>query len=276
MAPEQIEGKEVDARTDIFAFGCVLYELLTGKRAFEGKSASTVMASVLAMTPQPIGELIPLTPPALERIVSRCLAKDPDERWQTIRDVARSCAGCRRAARRWVCPRSSRRSGRRGSGSRGAWRRCGARRRRVCGRVDAPRARAATRRALRVDSPENLSAPSPPVVSPDGRVHRVCGDGPEGKRLIWVRALDAVTPRALAGTDDVLRPFWSPDSKSLAFVGTGKLQRIDIAGGLPQVLCDCPGARTVRGAPKGSFSSTGAPTIRSGACRRPVEWRRRS
>ena len=88
MAPEQIEGKEVDARTDIFAFGCVLYELLTGQRAFEGKSASTVMASVLATTPKPLAELVPLTPPALDRIVSRCLAKDPDERWQTIRDVA--------------------------------------------------------------------------------------------------------------------------------------------------------------------------------------------
>ena len=88
MAPEQIEGKDVDARTDIFAFGCVLYELLTGQRAFDGKSASSVMASVLATTPRPIAELVPLTPPALERIVSRCLAKDPEDRWQTARDVA--------------------------------------------------------------------------------------------------------------------------------------------------------------------------------------------
>ena len=88
MAPEQIEGKEVDARTDIFAFGCVLYELLTGHRAFEGKSASSIMASVLATNPKPIAELVPLTPPALERIVQRCLAKDPEDRWQTARDVA--------------------------------------------------------------------------------------------------------------------------------------------------------------------------------------------
>src|SRR3954452_3579943 len=88
MAPEQIEGKEVDARSDIFAFGCVLYELLTGHRAFDGKSASSIMASVLATTPKPVGEIIPLSPPALDRIVSRCLAKDPDDRWQTARDVA--------------------------------------------------------------------------------------------------------------------------------------------------------------------------------------------
>ena len=88
MAPEQIEGKDVDARSDIFAFGCVLYELLTGHRAFEGKSASSIMASVLATNPKPIAELVPLTPPALERIVQRCLAKDPEDRWQTARDVA--------------------------------------------------------------------------------------------------------------------------------------------------------------------------------------------
>ena len=88
MAPEQIEAKDVDARTDIFAFGCVLYELLTGQRAFDGKSASGVMAAVLATTPRPLSEIAPLTPPALERIVSRCLAKDPEDRWQTARDVS--------------------------------------------------------------------------------------------------------------------------------------------------------------------------------------------
>ncbi len=88
MAPEQIEARDVDARTDIFAFGCVLYELLTGQRAFDGKTSSSIMAAVLATKPRPIEELVPLTPPALERIVARCLAKDPEDRWQTARDVA--------------------------------------------------------------------------------------------------------------------------------------------------------------------------------------------
>src|SRR5262245_30256814 len=88
MAPEQISGGEVDARTDIFALGCVLYELITGHRAFDGKSASSIMASVLATTPKPIDELVPLTPPALDRVVQRCLAKDPEDRWQSARDVA--------------------------------------------------------------------------------------------------------------------------------------------------------------------------------------------
>ena len=203
MAPEQIEGKEVDARTDIFAFGCVLYELLTGKRAFEGKSASTVMASVLAMTPRPIGELIPLTPPALERIVSRCLAKDPDERWQTIRDVASEL--------RWVVAgrieggSAGRRRGEaedaavagvgRGGGA-------GARGRRVCRRVDARRARC--RRAVvrfQLPTPEGVSGPGAPSVSPDGRYIVFSATDKEGKRLLWLRALDTFDARPLSGTD---------------------------------------------------------------------------
>jgi eukaryotic-like serine/threonine-protein kinase len=88
MAPEQIEGAEVDGRADIFAFGCVLYEMLTGRRAFEGKSASTVMAAILASSPIPIDQIVPLTPPALERVVVRCLAKDREDRWQSAKDVA--------------------------------------------------------------------------------------------------------------------------------------------------------------------------------------------
>src|SRR6185295_12598070 len=87
MAPEQIEGRDADARTDLFAFGGVLYELLTGQKAFEGKTPSSTMAAILATEPRPLRELQPVTPPALERIVRRCLAKDPDERWQTARDL---------------------------------------------------------------------------------------------------------------------------------------------------------------------------------------------
>src|SRR5829696_8158129 len=88
MAPEQIEGRDVDARSDIFAFGCVLYEMLTGQRPFDGQTPSSVMAAILATKPRPLEELLPLTPPALERIVSRCLAKDPEDRWQSARDIA--------------------------------------------------------------------------------------------------------------------------------------------------------------------------------------------
>ena len=87
MAPEQLEGQEADARTDIFAFGAVLYEMVTGKKAFEGKSQASLIAAILQSDPPPISALQPLTPPALDRIVGTCLAKDPDDRWQTARDL---------------------------------------------------------------------------------------------------------------------------------------------------------------------------------------------
>src|SRR6185503_3022195 len=183
-APEQIEGKEVDARSDIFAFGCVLYELLTGHRAFEGKSASSIMASVLATNPKPIAELVPLTPPALERIVQRCLAKDPEDRWQTARDVA--------AELQWVSQGGSRVglpavvTGRRRVREGIAWAACvlvslvaiafG-----VAWARRAPEPPALVRFPLPL--PRGLSNPSPPVVAPDGRKIAFAADG-DGKRLI--------------------------------------------------------------------------------------------
>src|SRR5262249_44591587 len=88
MAPEQVEGKEMDARTDIFAFGVVLYEMATGKKAFEGDSKASLTAAILTSEPPPITKIQPLTPAALDRVVKRCLAKDPEERWQTARDLA--------------------------------------------------------------------------------------------------------------------------------------------------------------------------------------------
>ena len=152
MAPEQIEAREVDARTDIFAFGCVLYELLTGQRAFDGKTSSSVMAAVLATKPRPIEELVPLTPPALERIVSRCLAKDPEDRWQSARDVA--------AELQWVSQGGSKVglpavvAVRRRTREEIAWAACargGPDGDRVFGRLDAASARAGAGRAISAD-----------------------------------------------------------------------------------------------------------------------------
>jgi Tol biopolymer transport system component len=238
MAPEQIEARDVDARTDIFAFGCVLYELLTGHRAFEGKTASSIMAAVLATKPKPIDELMPLTPPALERIVTRCLAKDPEDRWQSARDVA--------AELLWVSQ----------SGSKAGLPAVVSTRRRVREKVAwgataiaalaalafavgwirrAPQPAPIVRFPLVL--PATLQNVSPPVISPDGR-HIVFAAESDGKRMIWLRSMDALDPRPMPGTEGVYRPFWAPDSRFVGFIGGGKMKKADITGGPPQVICD--------------------------------------
>ena len=251
MAPEQIEAREVDARTDIFAFGCVFYELLTGHRAFEGQSASSVMAAVLATKPRPIEELVPLTPPALERVVSRCLAKDPEDRWHTARDVA--------AELQWVAQGGSKVglpavvSGRRRVRESLAWGACAIATVAAVGFAvawvkRAPEPAPIVRFPLLM--PAALQNASPPVVSPDGR-NIVFAATSDGRTMIWIRPLDALEPRVLAGTEGVIRPFWSPDSRFVAFVAGGKLKKVDIGGGPPQTICDAANGSD------GSWSSEG-------------------
>ena len=240
MAPEQIEARDVDARTDIFAFGCVLYELLTGQRPFDGQTASSVMAAVLATKPRAIDELVPLTPPALERIVTRCLAKDPEDRWQTARDVG--------AELQWVSQGGSKVglpalvSGRRRMRESIAWAACalaalGALAFGIAWMRRAPVPAPIVRFAL--TTPATVQNASPPVVSPDGRHIAFAADS-DGKRLIWIRPLDSLEPRPLPGTEGVLRPFWAPDSRFVAFMSGGKLKKVDISGGPPQTICDAP------------------------------------
>ena len=242
MAPEQIEGGEVDGRADIFAFGCVLYEMLTGRRAFDGKSASTVIAAILASTPTPIEQLVPLTPPALERVVMRCLAKDPEDRWQSAKDVAAELQWIGQGGSRVGLPAVV--TVRRRTRERLAW------------GVAAAAAIAATafavawvRRAPQsppvvrfdVPAPDGSTAIGPPAISPDGRLIAFTAVGASGRNQVWVRPLDAVQPRALSGTEGARRSvFWSPDSRFIAYAGEGKLRKVDVSGGPPQTICDAP------------------------------------
>jgi Tol biopolymer transport system component len=251
MAPEQIEGREVDARSDIFAFGCVMYELLTGRRAFDGQSPSSVMAAVLATKPQPIEELIPLTPPALDRVVSRCLAKDPEDRWQSARDVAAELSWIAQGGSKVGLPALV--SGRRRVRESLAWGACA-----VAALAAVGFAVAWARRApepppvvrFPLTLPPALQNASPPVVSPDGR-NIVFAADTGGQRTIWLRSMDTIEPRSLAGTEGVQRPFWSPDSRFVAFVAGSKLKTVDIAGGPPQVICDAPNGSDGSWSPEG-------------------------
>ena len=251
MAPEQIEGRDVDARTDIFAFGCVMYELLTGHRAFDGQTSSSVMAAVLAKEPEPIEKLVPLTPPALDRIISRCLAKDPEDRWQSARDVA--------AELKWVSQGGSQAglpamvSNRRRTRERLAWAVSG-----VAAVAALAFAVAWMRRApappplvrFQLVLPSTLQNASPPMVSPDGRNVAFAADN-GGQRMVWIRSMDSLEPRSLPGTEGVYRPFWSPDSRFVGFIAGSKMKKVDIAGGPPQTICD------VGGNGDGSWSAEG-------------------
>ncbi len=248
MAPEQLEGNEADARSDIFAFGAMLYEMVTGRKAFSGKSQASLIASILAADPQPISALQPLTPPALERVVRRCLAKEPDERWQTASDL--------RSELEWLAQGGSQ------PGVQAPARRRG--RERLAWGVSAALA-AATMALLIAFLQRAPEAPSPvlthvlppdgalfdftgfgagPVdVSPDGRRLVFAARTSEGKSLLWARALDAVEPRPLPGTEGGTYPFWSPDSRTIGFFAHGKLKRIDVAGGPAVTICEAPDAR---------------------------------
>ena len=244
MSPEQIEGKPADSRSDIFALGAVLYEMVTGKRAFEGKTAASAMAAVMERDPPPISSVQPLAPLALERLVKTCLAKDPDERWQTAHDLKLQLrqiieGGSQASAPVVVMPARKR-------GSKLPW---------IVVAVLGVIAVAAlfllyqeSQKQLpvlrvEINPPDklqfNLSGDhgGPAMISPDGRYVVFSAYGANGTQL-YLRALDATTPQPLAGTEGAMFPFWSPDSRSIAFFTDDKLKRIEVSGGVPVTICD--------------------------------------
>jgi Tol biopolymer transport system component len=239
MAPEQLEGQEADARTDIFALGAVLYEMATGKRAFEGKNRTSLIAAIVTSQPAPIASLVPATPPALDQVIRRCLEKDPEDRWQSARDVA--------AQLRWIAEPGSQAgvaapiTPRRTTRERLAW---GIAALAVLGAVATAAAallRPAARPPVIVSSivpPEAAAFDSSTVamaLSPDGSQIAFVARNAAGIGL-WVRSLDSAKSRLLAGTEDAECPFWSPDSRSLGFYARRQLRKIEVAGGQSEAL----------------------------------------
>jgi Tol biopolymer transport system component len=241
MAPEQLEGKEADARTDIFAFGVVVYEMTTGKKAFEGKSQASVISAIMSSDPQPMSSLQPMTPPALNRAVKRCLAKEPDERCQSAKDLTDEL--------KWIAEGGSQT----GTPAPTVARHKG--RERLLAAVAAfavaaaltlaflyfrhvPAEQTSTKLSVLPPATAVISSDSAPAISPDGHRLAFVARDTSGGSLLWVRPLDSLAAEPLAGTEEAREPFWSPDSRFLGFFSQGKLKKVDASGGPPQTLCD--------------------------------------
>jgi Tol biopolymer transport system component len=251
MAPEQIEGKEADTRSDIFAFGAVLYEMATGIRPFQGKSQISLASAILEQDPAPISAANARTPAAFEHIVATCLEKNPEDRFQTAHDIKLQLqwvatgkpAADQPAPAPAAPPASAKRTLR--------W---------IAAVVAALLLGAAGAILLRPQHPApsirtvmnpperthiNLTGDTagPPVVSPDGSAIAFAATGADGKTTIWVRPTSSLDARQIPDTDGAIFPFWSFDSRSIAFFADGKLKVVEVSGGSSQVIADAPFGR---------------------------------
>jgi serine/threonine protein kinase len=244
MAPEQLEGKDTDARTDLFAFGAVVYEMVTGRRAFGGGSSASVIAAILDKQPPAMSTLRPLTPSALDHVITTCLAKDADERWQSAADLKREL--------RWIADSGAK------PPSVGQVRSSLTSRAVVIAGVigvligsvvstavwNNIRARSTTPPLKVTRSIVSLPAgatlgvdDSSLALSPDGtRLAYIVRRG--DNRQIYVRVQDEFDAKPIAGTEGAASPFFSPDSRWLGFSVPGKLKKVAISGGAPQTICD--------------------------------------
>ncbi len=248
MAPEQLEGGEADGRSDIFALGEVIYEMATGRAAFSGKTKASLIASILSSDPKPISEVAPMTPPALDRVIRTCLAKDPDDRWQTAHDV--------RLQLQWIAEAGSK------AGVPAPVLAKRRNRERILGIAAAVALLVAVAFALaywrsartlpvvraELGAPENAhfnffgDSAGPPVISPDG-TRIVMSITAEGKTRLYLRSLSSPGFQALAGTENASFPFWSPDSQWIGFFAEGKLKKMNVSGGAPITLAEALDAR---------------------------------
>jgi len=237
MAPEQLEGKEADARTDIFALGAVIYEMATGKTAFSGNNRTSLITAILASEPPAMTSLQPLTPPALERVVKTCMAKDPDSRWQSAQDL--------KLQLEWIAEGGSQAgvpapvAARRRSREKIAWA--------LVGLLTLALLTVSIGYVKRAPQPQpkvSFTINSPPdvsfdymmtfAVSPDGRqLAYIPSDG-----KVWVQRLDEFSARPMPGTEGAQSLFWSPDSRFLGFATENRLKRLEPAVGRVESLCD--------------------------------------
>ena len=239
MSPEQIEGKEADARSDLFALGAVLYEMVTGARPFEGKSQISVASAILEKEPAPISVVQPLTPPAFEYIVSACLAKNPDDRVQTAHDVGLQL--------RWIGQSGT--TTLRSKGKNGkhreilAWLTAGGLALLLVALTLFWRGSKGAEQTTYFFAPLPFAARDV-AVSPNGHTVAIVGHREADRNnVVWIYEPGSQESTSLANTEGATFPFWSPDGQSLAFFADGKLKKLSLAGGPVQTLCDAPTGR---------------------------------
>ena len=238
MAPEQLEGKEADSRTDIFAFGCVLYEMATGNKAFSGATQASLISSILRDDPQPISRVQPMSPPALDHVVQKSLAKDPEDRWQNAADLGGEL--------KWIAEGGSGTGvpvpmvSRRRSRERLGWIVAAALLAATIGLTarlssrPAPRVSVLRASILPPDGSEFVSTlidAGPVEISPQGDQIVFTARKGESPNLLWVRKLSEPNARPLAGTEGAQRPFWSPDGRHIGFFADRYFRKIDVDGG---------------------------------------------
>jgi serine/threonine protein kinase/Tol biopolymer transport system component len=241
MAPEQLEGKDADARTDVFAFGAVLYEMASGKKAFAASSQASLITAIMSSDPPAISTVQPMSPPALDRVVKKCLAKDPEGRWQNAADLASELQWVGEGSQAGLPPQLSLR---RKNRERLAWTAaillfagCAALLVRDLRRPGT--ARRLMRFGLAPPAGESFSGAF--ALSPDGRSLAFTSNG--GDASLWIQSFDSGTMRKIAGTPNARYPFWSPDGKWVAVFTGGKLKKTDFSGATPQVVCDAGDTR---------------------------------
>ena len=241
MAPEQLEGRDADARTDIFSLGAVLYEMATGRKAFAGASQASLITAIMSSEPQSISALLPTSPPALDRVTKSCLAKDPEERWQSAKDIAKEL--------RWISEGSlaAVRDHRAASAPKLAWAVAAALAlallalgilRATLG--SRPSAEASSVRLSVVPPPgTSLTLVGPVAVSPDGRRLAIAASDANQNHRLYLRSLDSDALRPIPGTDGAESSiFWSPDGRFIGFFSGDKLKKVAVAGGPPVTVCD--------------------------------------
>lgn len=247
MAPEQLEGKETDVRTDIFAFGAVLFEMLTGRRAFDGNTDAALIAAILDRDPPSLTVLRPGSPRALDRLVRRCLAKAPDDRWQSMRDVAASLRWIAEDAHEQVTPGATAQPR-----SRAALPVVAITAMAVIAAVGIlGRSRPAPSRVSRVSlvTPPGIFIAAPAqrsviAISPTGDRIAYSGEK-DGVRHLFLRALDSADASRIAGTEGADSPAFSPDGRWLAFYTAGTLKKVSVSGGAPLLVTSAGNIRGI-------------------------------